>query len=150
MSLVYVDTSVLAKRYVRSEGSDAVDDFFDHAEHRFALSELCLVEMESVMARHARESRGGAQKLPLMRLRFDADLRLGFFEIHPLTSGVILKARQLVADGGAPLATLDALHLGTAIDIAADAVATDDRQLLRATKAQGLDAISFIQRPQNK
>ena len=150
MSLVYVDTSVLAKRYVRSEASDAIDDFFDHAEHRFALSELCLVEMESVMARHARESRGGAQKLPLLRLRFDTDLRLGFFEIHPLTSAVILKARQLVADGGVPLATLDALHLSTAIDIAADAVATDDRQLMRATKAQGLSAISFIQRQQNK
>lgn len=150
MSLVYVDTSVLAKRYVRSESSDAVDDFFDYADHRFALSELCLVEMESVMAGHARESRGGVLKLPQNRLRFDTDLRLGFFEIHPLTSAVILKARQLVADGGVPLATLDALHLSTAIDIAADAVATDDRQLMRATKARGLNAISFIQRPHNK
>ena len=111
MSLVYVDTSVLAKRYVRSEASDAIDDFFDDSEHRFALSELCLVEMESVLARHARESRSGGLKLHALRLRFESDLRLGFFEIHPLTSAVILKARQLVADGGAPLATLDALHL---------------------------------------
>lgn len=146
MSLVYVDTSVLAKRYVRSEASDAIDDFFDDSEHCFALSELCLVEMESVLARHARESRSGGPKLHSLRLRFESDLRLGFFEIHPLTSAVILKARQLVADGGAPLATLDALHLSTAIDIAADAVATDDRQLMRATKAHGLNAISFIQR----
>lgn len=146
MSLVYVDTSVLAKRYVRSEASDAIDDFFDDSEHRFALSELCLVEMESVLARHARESKSGGLKLHSLRLRFESDLRLGFFEIHPLTSAVILKARQLMADGGAPLATLDALHLSTAIDIAADAVATDDRQLMRATKAHGLNAISFIQR----
>ncbi|HWH83989.1 MAG TPA: type II toxin-antitoxin system VapC family toxin [Burkholderiaceae bacterium] len=144
MSLVYVDTSVLVKRYVRTPASDAVDDLFGDTERRFALSELCLIEVESVLARLARQRRGAPSRLSQQRLRFESDLRLGFFELQSLAQPVLLRARQLIADGKAPLATLDALHLATALTIDADAIATDDKQLARASKAHRLDIISFV------
>ncbi len=53
-------------------------------------------------------------------------------------------ARQFIADGRLPLATLDAIHLATALAIEADALATDDRQLARAAKAQRLAVVSFL------
>lgn len=144
MSLVYVDTSVLVKRYLPSPASNAIDELFDQQECRFALSELSLVEMESVLTRRAREPGGQGLNVPAMRLRFENDLRVEFFDLHSLSLNVLLKARQLIADGVTDLATLDALHLGTAIGIAADALATDDRQLMRAARAHGLNVISFV------
>ena len=144
MSLVYVDTSVLVKRYLPSVASNAIDELFEQQDHRFALSELALVEMESVLTRRAREPGGQGLNLPAMRLRFENDLRLEFFDLHRLSIDVLLKARQLIADGATALATLDALHLGTAIGITADLMATDDRQLMRAARAQGLNVISFV------
>jgi len=144
MSLVYVDTSVLMKRYVRTPTSDAIDDLLGDAAHRFALSEVCLIEMESALARHAREAGGKPSSLAQQRLRFENDLRLGFFDLRPMSSTVLLMARQLIADGRSPLATLDAIHLATALTIEADALTTDDRQLARAAKAQRLGVISFL------
>jgi predicted nucleic acid-binding protein len=144
MSFVYVDTNVLVKRYLPEETSDDVDEFFDRPEHRFALSELCLVELESVLARRAREPGGQKLKLAEIRMRFENDLRSGFFEMHSITSAVLMQARQLISDRTAPLATLDALHLSTALEISADVLATNDKQLARATRAYGLTAISFF------
>jgi predicted nucleic acid-binding protein len=144
MSFVYVDTNVLVKRYLPEETSDAVDEFFDRIEHRFALSELCLVELESVLARRAREPGGHQLKLAEIRMRFENDFRSGFFDMHALTPAVLLQARQLISDRSAPLATLDALHLSTALEISADVLATNDKQLARATRAYGLTAVSFF------
>ena len=144
MSLVYVDTNVLVKRYVSEPTSDAVDDFLALDEHRFVLSELCLVELESVLARRSREPDGKQLKLSEIRMRFENDLRIGFFEISNVTSAVLLQARRLISEHSTPLSTLDALHLSTALEISADALATNDKQLARATRAHGLKAISFF------
>ena len=143
MSVVYVDTSVLANRYLRSSISDGVDALFDDPSHRFALSELCLVEMESALTRHRRERRLSVKEAELLRLRFEDDIRLDFFALHPLTSTTLTGARALIQKDAAPLATLDSLHLRTALDIAADLFATDDNQLKRAAKRHGLSVIDF-------
>jgi predicted nucleic acid-binding protein len=143
MSLVYLDTSVLANRYLRSAISDAVDDLLDEPAYSFVMSELCLVEFESALTRQHREGRVNARRLNDLRRRFEGDLRLDFFTLHPMTRPVLVGARQLIADGLAPLATLDSLHLRTALDVEADAFATDDRQLARAATRHGLKVITF-------
>jgi predicted nucleic acid-binding protein len=143
MSLVYLDTSVLANRYLRSAISDAVDDLLDEPAHSFVMSELCLVEFESALTRQHRAGRVTARRLNDLRRRFEGDLRLDFFTLHPMTRPVLVGARQLIADGLAPLATLDSLHLRTALDVEADAFATDDRQLARAATRHGLKVITF-------
>ena len=143
MSLVHVDTSLLVKRYVRTPAFDAVDDLFDDVDQRFALNEVRLVEMESTLARWARDSGAKASTLAQQRVRFENDHRPGFFESQAVLAPVQLRARQLIADDKMPSATLDAIHLATALTIEADMLATDDRQLARAAKAQRLSVISF-------
>ena len=144
MSLIYLDTNVLVKRYVPEPTSDAVDDFLALEEHRFVMSDLCLVELESVLARRSREPDGKKLKLAEIRMRFENDLRIGFFEISNVTSAVLLQARRLISEHSTPLSALDALHLSTALEVSADALATNDKQLARATRTHGLKAISFF------
>ena len=143
MSRIYLDTSVLAKRYLRSEASDRVDALLDDATHEFVVSDLCVVELESAVARRARESAKGSVARERIRLRIDDDMRSGFFQVHPLDVQVLIAARRWIAEGE-PLATLDALHLATALESAADTLATDDRQLVRAARAAGLPVMTFL------
>lgn len=143
MSLIYVDTSVLAKRYLASAESDAVEAMFGREDLRFVVSDLCAVELESVIARRAREVRGKGVDRHRARLRVDDDLRSGFFEVVPLDTSILIAARRWIAEGE-PIATLDALHLATALAAEAQGLATDDRQFARAARAAGLKITSFL------
>ena len=79
-----------------------------------------------------------------VRQRFDADLRSGFFIVHPLRTS-ILGARRRIADGE-PQATLEALqlHFATALEANADVLATNDGQLPRAARAAELRVETVI------
>jgi predicted nucleic acid-binding protein len=141
MSLIYLDTSVLAKRYLRSDESDALDTLLEDATHRFLVSDLCVVELESVVARRARETPGIDRAAT--RLRIDDDMRSGFFLVRTLDTSILIAARRWIAEGE-PLATLDALHLASALDAEAEILATDDKQLARAARSAGLQVTSFL------
>ena len=143
MSSVYLDTSVLVKRYLPSPQSAHIEVLLDQPDHRFALSDLAAVEFESTLRRRAREAGGRSIDRAKVRMRFDADLKSGFFTIQALRSSILLNARRWIAEGE-PLATLDALHLASALEAEVDALATDDRQLARAARAAGLRVISFV------
>src|SRR5690606_24461881 len=94
VSRIYLDTSVLAKRYLRSDESDRVDALLDAAEHVFVVSDLCVVELESAVARRARESAKGSLSRERIRMRIDDDMRSGFFQVHPLDVPVLIAARR--------------------------------------------------------
>ena len=143
MSLVYLDTSVLAKRYLAAPESDAIEALLDDPGHRFVVSDLCVVELESTVARRTREPSGRVIDRAKVRLRIDDDMRSGFFVVHTLDTPVLIEARRWIAEGE-PLATLDALHLATALRAGAETMATDDRQFARAARAAGLRVKSFI------
>ena len=55
-----------------------------------------------------------------------------------------IAARRWIAEGEPP-ATLDALHLASALEAGADSMATADRQLARAAAAAALDVITFAE-----
>ena len=78
-----------------------------------------------------------------VRQRFDDDLRSGFFIVHPLRTSILVCARRCIADGKQQ-ATLEALHLATALEANADMLATDDRRFPRAARAAGLRVKTFI------
>lgn len=143
MSLIYVDTSVLAKRYLVSPQSDAVEAMLEQEAHRFVLSSLCAVELESMVARRSREAAGKGLDRHRARLRIDDDMRSGFFQIVPLDTSILIAARLCIAEG-APLATLDALHLASALAARAEVLATDDKQFARAARAAGLKVTTFL------
>ncbi|QHI97389.1 PIN domain-containing protein [Xylophilus rhododendri] len=144
MSLVHIDTSVLAKRYLHEPGSGEVDAMLAREDLRFGISDLVLVEMESIVARRRREPGGSAIDAAAIRLRLDGDLRTGFFHIVTLNASVLAEAQRLIAEASGGLSTLDSLHLASACTSGANILATDDRQLGRAARAVGLDVISFI------
>lgn len=96
------------------------------------------------MARGGRELQGRLDRNQV-RMRIDDDMRSGFFAVHALDTSVLITARRLIAEGP-PLATLDALHLASAIDGGADVLATDDRQLARAASDAGLQVKAFADR----
>lgn len=143
MSRIYLDTSVLVKRYLPAPESDAVQALLDDPAHRFVVSDLCAVELESTVARRCREPGSRGIDRAAVRLRIDDDMRSGFFIIHPLDAGILMEGRRWIAEGE-PLATLDALHLASALQAGADTLATDDPQFARAAKAAGLHVTTFI------
>lgn len=143
MSAIYLDTSILAKRYLPSPQSEQIEALLDRAEHRFVLSDLAVVELESALRRRASEHPGKTIDKAKVRLRIDGDLQSGFFTIHPLAPSILIGARRWIAEGK-PLATLDALHLATALEANVDVLATDDRQFARAARAAGLRVETFV------
>lgn len=143
MSRIYLDTSVLAKRYLATPESDAIEHLLGATDHRFIVSDLCVVEFESTLRRRSSEPSGRSIDRSKVRSRFDEDMRSGFFVLQPLDTPILADARRLIAEGE-PLATLDALHLATAFASEADVLATDDRQLARAARAVGLQITTFI------
>lgn len=143
MSRIYLDTSVLAKRYLAAPESDAVEALLESPADQFVVSDLCAVEFESTLRRRAREPSGRRIDRSHVRSRFDDDMRSGFFLLHPLETSILAGARRWIAEGE-PLATLDALHLATALAADADGLATDDRQLARAARAAGLHVTTFV------
>ncbi len=86
MSTVSLDTSVLAKRDLPAPEPEKVEALLERAEHRFVLSELLVVELESALRRRAAEQGSRAIHRAKVRLRIDDDLRSGFFSLHPLAT----------------------------------------------------------------
>ena len=103
------------------------------------------LNIRELRSRHHAEARFAhpGRHPPDLRRRFEGNLRLDSFTLRPLSRSVPAGARQRIADALAPPATLDSLHVHTAIDIEADAVTADDRQLARAAAKHGLEVISF-------
>lgn len=144
MSLVFLDTSVLALRYLPLSMSPEVDAMLSDEANQFAVDALTPLEIESVLSRRSREAGGAQFQREAMRMQFDSDFHSGFFQVCPLDAHVLGHARRLIGNEGSPVATLDAIHLACALTLGATAMATHDRQLGRAARAAGLDVVSFI------
>lgn len=132
--ILYLDTSALVKLVVAERGSDAVDALVATTEYAVS-SVIAYAECRAAIARGAKAGRvdaaaairsldqvwGAVQTL-------DVDLRLSA-RAGELASGHLLKG-------------IDALHLATALEIAAPelpvAFATFDRALARAARAERL------------
>lgn len=64
--------------------------------------------------------------------------------MQPFAAAALTRAGVLLRDRGVPIATLDALHLASALELQCAALATADRQLARAAAACGLKVHSFV------
>lgn len=123
---IYIDTSALAKRYLREPGSDEFDDFLGHLLS-VSISRLTVVELRCLLGRRRRNRDIDAGVERYAAAAFEDDIAQGFLEVHPLEDRHALGARDLLIRlATVPLRTLDALHLAIATAIGADAVATAD------------------------
>ena len=126
----FFDSSSLAKRYIKEEGSELVDNLFLEADS-IIVSSICLPEIISALARLRRERKLNA--VQYNRCKKSAIEDFTVFQICPLTSEVIRTSIDLLER--AELRAMDALHVACAIEVKASKfVSSDDRQLAAARK----------------
>ena len=139
----YIDTSALAKCYIRESRSLEVLDWAEgHGET--ATAALTLVEFRCLLARRRRAGDIDATLERLALAEFDNHVRSGSWRIHHSNFGDFATARDLIdALPNHPLRTLDALHLAAARGIGADSFATADKTQAEAAAALGFTVHRF-------
>lgn len=139
----YVDTSALLKRYLRETGSDAFETFCELPHLDRVIGPLQMVEFASALQRRIRLGALDSRQAGAARQNLIGDIAAGGWRIIDFESDVFAKANQLLAGLGTPLSALDALHLASAIQVAASAFATADRQLATAARKSKLAVHTF-------
>jgi predicted nucleic acid-binding protein len=130
---VFLDSSGLAKRYIREPGSDAVQAILAEANEA-AVSLIAPPEIVSALNRLRRQSALGDEQYVQAKGALFSDLEdMGVLN---LTVQVVQSAIGLLERF--PLRSLDALHVACALEWPADLFVTADRRQLAAAAASGL------------
>lgn len=137
-----MDTSAIAKRYVVETGTNWVQAITDpQAGNSIIISELCLVELISLMARRVRE--GSITQSDLINIQNDFLIHAKQqYRVINLGRRIITDARKLVTQY--PLRSLDAIQLASArsatktLNLPPTFVSADNKLLLVATTANFL------------
>ena len=144
----FVDTSALAKLYHWEVGSERMEALIEAPEARLIISQLSLVEIESVFATKVRMGMIDKTALEQLRGRFYADLARGRFEVVLMARRHFQGAEALVRTHAVKhtLRTLDALQLSVALDLhrrgAASQLVTSDRALSEVATLEGLPVVN--------
>jgi predicted nucleic acid-binding protein len=140
---IYFDTSALAKWYLPEEQSNEVEKYIQ--EHGpVAISELTLVEMRDLLARHRREGNLDPNTEIKIFATFEEDIRQKFLICHPLSDGVPRSAVNLLSVlSDLPLRMVDAMHLAMAKEIQTDTFATADSVMAAGAEAMGFSVVRF-------
>lgn len=136
--LTYIDTSMLVKRYVPESGSEELEQRLAVERPQIIVSDLLNVELTSSLRRMERKNLIDRSFMDEALQHFTNDIAQGRIQIVPLTNACLLRAAKLMRDLKSPLATLDAIHLATALIHGAAHFFTTDVQLSRAAKESGL------------
>lgn len=137
--IFYLDTSALAKRYVREPGSVQVRTLF--RRHRtIAVSRLAYAELAAAVARLSREGALDDAARDLILRRLGADFSA--LTVVEARRAIVERVPSLVLRN--PLRGFDALQLATALALYEDGGAVDfwtaDQRLAMAARAEGLRA----------
>ena len=137
-SPVYVDTSALAKLYVREVDSDALEVLLvDRTD--LLVSDLAVTELTSALVRKVREGQLDGRVAGAIYQELLRDITEGQFQLLQLDSDLHRQTEQLLLTLGShqPLRAADALHLATALAAGARALVTFDQQMRVAAQAVG-------------
>jgi predicted nucleic acid-binding protein len=114
LSVYFVDTSALAKRYIPEKGRQwLLSWILPKHGHVIVISHLAIVEVNKTFATHYHNGHWTQTKVGLIRFNFlfDADKQ---YLVVPMNAGVITTARQLVYSYR--LRSLDAIQLASAVE----------------------------------
>jgi uncharacterized protein len=141
VSVIFLDTSALAKNYITERGSSWVQALMQAASgHVIVISQLATVEFVATLARLQREGQLSKADTHLLQGTFLSDRDKAFLSVD-LSDSVIVRARSIVV--AHPIRALDALHVACALEAAALLsvrplfISADIRQL-SAAAAEGL------------
>ena len=138
---MYLDTSVLVKRYVAEPDSDEVDEVvvgFTLVSSELAVGEvwsaLLAKESNKVLALAGREAAWKA---------FLNDIDEGVLRLIPLDGVMIREANEMMlrVHPHVPLRTLDAIHLATYGSVITGPIFTKDKRMLAAAKLLGFATV---------
>ena len=148
MSIFYLDTSALVKRYLRELGSDWVDALLDPAAgHRVLTAEIARVEVAAALAARQRAP------APVSITQAQRDRMLALVAQHFQREYVTVRISAALIDRAAALVTsyrlrgYDAVHLAAALTVNGIVTATgaptitviaSDADLLLAALGEGL------------
>ena len=139
----YIDTSALAKCYIREPRSLEVLDWTE-AQDEVTTSPLTLVEFRRMLARRRRTRQIDAPLERVALAKFDRDVQTRSWRIYHGADSLYTEAPQLIdLIPELPLRALDALHLAYARHYGVDSFATADKNQAEAAKALGILVIVF-------
>jgi uncharacterized protein len=138
MSICYVDTSALAKRYINEAASEQVEAFLAE-QSLLIVTSLTRAEMRSLIARRRRQNELAAVLEAQVFASFLDDIRQGYLVEHQLAAAMLDGAVNLIEQlPTVPLRTLDAVHLAAAQQLGAERIATADATMRDAAVELGL------------
>ena len=138
----YIDTSLLVKRYVTEPGSDELDNYLLGTQPTLFVSELTRLELASTFSRKQREGRMSKNHQAALLLQVDEDVLSGTLRLVHLQNTIIRQGLTLMQTLQQAIATLDAIHLASAMHQGMEIFMTDDKQLARAATEAGLQVWS--------
>lgn len=139
----YIDTSALAKCYIREPRSLEVLDWSD-TEDEPRISALTLVEFRCLLARRRRAGQIDSTLERRALAEFDHHVRGGAWRVHHTGFAEYAGARDLIDVLPAlPLRALDALHLAAARAAGVARFATADRIQAEAARSLGFAVHDF-------
>jgi predicted nucleic acid-binding protein len=142
-SVIYFDTSALAKWYVNECNSEEVESYLQE-NGPVAVSDLTLVEMRCLLARRRREKDITIMLETEIFATFQEDIRRKFLICHPFPPELAAGAVNLMSIfGNIPVRSLDAMHLVIAKEIGADVLVTADKVMADAATAFEFEVVRF-------
>ena len=138
---VYLDTTILIKRYVKEENSTLADSYF-HQAHRgetvICLSEINLGEAAAVFDKYSRKTGiDPIKRLQAMLSELAILERSSSVEIYPVSSQIIRKAVETVLEQH--IYIVDAIQLETCIEAGTTVFCSADRVLNAAARKLGIE-----------
>lgn len=138
---MYLDTSVLVKRYVAEPDSDQVDEVV--VGFTLVSSELAMGEVWSALLAKERNKALSARDREAAWKAFLDDIDEGVLRMIPLDGVMIREANELMlrVHPQVPLRTLDAIHLATYGSVITGPIFTKDKRMLAAAKLLGFATV---------
>jgi hypothetical protein len=142
-TVIYFDTSALAKWYINEAQSGDVERYIQ--EHGpVSISDLTIVEMRCLLSRRRREKSIDMKMESEIFATFQEDIRQRFLICHQLPEDLAAGAVNLLSVlSDIPLRTPDVLHLAITKEIQADTLATADQVMSAGAEAMGISVASF-------
>jgi predicted nucleic acid-binding protein len=138
---MYLDTSVLVKRYVAEPDSDHVDEVV--VGFTLVSSELALGEVWSALLAKERNKALSETMREKAWKAFLDDVDEGVLRLIPLDGVMIREANEIMlrVHPHVPLRTLDAIHLATYGAVITGPIFTKDKRMLAAAKLLGFATV---------
>ncbi len=133
MTRLFLDTSALAKRYIREKGSERIMALCREAQE-ICVSVLALPECISALNRLRREVKLTADQYETLKESLAADVE--HLTMVPIDETVIAASIRLLERH--PLRAVDAIHIASAVEAGCRIFATADDRQHAAARREGL------------